>query len=774
MTFKSLSYWCWFVALTFLALILANTPLLNLLAFEFCVALAFWISFAGAYTAVTGVRNLRQRTQSLRGTAAQMVMSTFWRTFGINLTLLVAPLIIILLNAFRVKNCDFLEGFAFFLLLPVVSCAYATALGVFFGLWLKRRWRAYLAYLGYICVTLLALAYNLIFHPPLFGYHSTFGYFPGPIYDERIAISGTLLIARGTTLLLAWIFLSLAINTLEIGRHTQLEPTLYWQKLYRFKPQFADLNHRIRLIVLIILFGLIYLFRGELGLRPTRGYIENKLGGLEETAHFKIYYEKGSKVEKEIEWIAQDHEFRYTQLIRYFQIQPTKKVQSYIYTSPAQKKRLMGARGTSVEDPLGYGFHINYEDFPHPVMKHELAHALTADWHPILKVSLKIGLHEGIAVAADWDEGKLTPHQWSQAMQQLDIAPKMNQIMGIGFWTQASSQSYTLAGSFVRLLIERYGVEKAKRVFPTGNFKGVYGKSLAELEREWTDFLKTVPLAEADLAIAAHRFNRPSIFQKPCAHEIAQLSSEAWRAYYRTDISTAIRLFEQVYQFDPDNPRHLRGLMYAHYHAEDYASTLEWTSKIIAHPDASMNRVAEAKNVEGNVYWQRGEREDARSQYQEVFTLHTSDGLDREAQAKLATLALDSPDVENKVRQVLIGQVSNRLKMTLLHEVINALPEWGLGYYLIGRQLYFDQEYAASNQYLLKAAGLGLPHQKLAVENIRLIGVNAYRLGQYEDAIEQFSRIAADKTQPLGVIHRAEDWIERCEWAIEQLSQSAD
>ena len=104
-------------------------------------------------------------------------------------------------------------------------------------------------------------------------------------------------------------------------------------------------------------------------------------------------------------------------------------------------------------------------------MKHELAHALTADWHPILKVSLKIGLHEGIAVAADWDEGKLTPHQWSQAMPTVGYCPKMNQIMGIGFWTQASSQSYTLRGSFVRLLIERYGVEKAKRVFPTGNFK---------------------------------------------------------------------------------------------------------------------------------------------------------------------------------------------------------------------------------------------------------------------------------------------------------------
>ena len=526
--------------------------------------------------------------------------------------------------------------------------------------------------------------------------------------------------------------------------------------------------------MLIILFGLIFLFRGELGLRPTRGYIENTLGGLKETAHFKIYYEKGSRVEKEIEWIAQDHEFRYAQLIRYFQIQPTEKVQSYVYTSSEQKKRLMGARGTSVEDPLGYGFHINYEDFPHPVMKHELAHALTADWHPILKVSLKIGLHEGIAVAADWDEGKLTAHQWSQAMQQLGIAPKINQIMGLGFWTQASSRSYTLAGSFVRFLIERYGIEKARRVFPTGNFKKVYSKPLAELEREWKGFLETVTLTEADLEIAAHRFKRPSVFQKPCAHEIAQLSSDAWRAYRRADMSTALRLFEQVYQFDPNNPRHLRGLMYTHYQTGDYPSTLEWALRISAHPKVSVSRVAEAKNVEGNVYWQQGEREDARSRYHEVFALHASDSLDREAQAKLATLALDFPDVENKIRQVLIGQSSNRLKMTLLHEVVNALPGWGLGHYLIGRQLYFDREYAASNGYLSKAAALGLPHQNLTVENMRLIGVNSYRLGQYAEAIEQFSRIATDNTLPLGIIHRAEDWIERCEWADEQLSQSVD
>ncbi|MCZ6678146.1 MAG: hypothetical protein O7E52_12935 [Candidatus Poribacteria bacterium] len=771
MIFKSFFYWIWFVVLALLAAVLANIPLFNLLAFEFCAVLAIGISFAGAHVAVMEVQRLRARAQSAKGSPAQIVNMLFWRAFGGNLALLIAPLIIILLNAFRVKNCDFSEGFTFFLLLPVVSCAYATAAGAFFGLWLKRRWTAYLAYLAYIFATLLLLAYNLIFHPPVFGYHATFGYFPGPIYDERIAISGTLLIARGTTLLLAWMFLSLAINTLVVERRTPLPLTLDWRKLYRFKPRYDDLNHRIRLVVLVAIFALIYLFRGDLGLRPTRDYIEHRLGGLEETEHFKIYYEKGSRVEREIEWIARDHEFRYAQLIRYFEMQPTRKVQSYIYTSPEQKKRLIGARGTSIEDPLGYGFHINYEDFPHPVMKHELAHALTADWHPILKVSLKLGLHEGIAVAADWEEGKLTAHQWSKAMRQLGLAPTMRQIMGLGFWAQSSSRSYTLAGSFVRFLVHTDGIEKFRRVFPTGNFDTVYDKSLANLAQEWEAFLEEIPLTAVDLTIAEHRFKRPSIFQKPCAHEVAALSAKAWAAYRRSHFSMANRLFEQIYAFDPRNPRNLRGLMFGHYQMGNYPSTLEWGAEIIADPKASVRQVAEAKNVEGDVYWQQGNRAEAQSRYQGVFALHASDSLDREVQAKLATLGLDFTDVEDKIKRVLIDQSSRRLKMTLLHEVINELPTWGLGYYLIGRQLYFDQEYAASNRYLLKAAALGLPHRNLDLENMRLIGVNAYRLGHYDQALEQFQRIAALDTLPLGVIYSAEDWIERCEWEISQLGR---
>ena len=755
------------MALTLLALILANIRLFNLLAFEFCAILATVISFAGAHIAITCVQNFRHRPQSLRSSVPQIATMLFWRAFAINLTLLATPLIIILLNAFRVKNCDFLEGFAFFLLLPGVSCVYATAAGIFFGLWLTRRWTAYLTYLAYIFVTLIVLAHNLIFHPPLFGYHTTFGYYPGPIYDEQISITGTLIIARGTTLLLAWFLLTLSANALVVRRHTQLIPKLRWQKLCQFKLNFEDLSRRILLVCLLGILAIIYLYRGELGLRPTRGYIEKTLGGLTETEHFKIFYENGSEVERKIEQIAQDHEFRYAQLTPYFQIRPTQKILSYIYTSPEQKKRLVGARGTSIEDPFGPGFHINYESFPHPVMKHELAHALTANWHPILPVSLNVGLHEGIAVAADWDEGQLTCHQWSKAMRQLGVAPKIQKVMGLGFWAHHPAQSYTLAGSFVRFLVDRYGMKQFKRVFPTGNFIHVYGKSLSDLEEEWEAFVETVPLTATDTRIAAYRFKRPSIFQKPCAHKIAALSAKAWRAYRQSDFSTASRLFEDLYTLDANNPRYLHGLMLTYYESSDYSSAAKSAAQIIAHPKANVRRRAEAKNVQGDVHWQDGKPELAQSQYQEVFALYASNALNREAQAKLAGLSIDvgKTDIQDKVRQVLIGTPSSQLRITLLHEVIDELPMWGLAYYLLGRQLHFNEEYAASTRYLSKANDLGLSHSVLQHENTRLLGVNAYHLKQYNQAITHFQHLAADSTLSSGTILNAKDWMQRCEWA---------
>jgi hypothetical protein len=49
--------------------------------------------------------------------------------------------------------------------------------------------------------------------------------------------------------------------------------------------------------------------------------------------------------------------------------------------------------------------------------------------------------------------------------------------------------AYILAGSFVGVLIEKYGLPAFKSLYETGNYDTVYGKSVEILEKEWRSSL---------------------------------------------------------------------------------------------------------------------------------------------------------------------------------------------------------------------------------------------------------------------------------------------
>lgn len=777
---RTFSYWLWLLAFGALALVLANVPLLNILAFEFCAALALSISLAGAHVTLTVVQEIRRRPDVLRGTPGQIVMRSFWSALLFNVGLLLLPLAIILLNAFRVETCNVGEGFLFFLILPVISCVYATAAGLFFGFWIKKRWLAYLGYLLYLLLSCIPVGINLIFHPPVFAYHATFGYFPGPIYDFVIPITETLLLARAETLLWALLFVGTTVSLCEVSRETGLMPQLKWRKTFHLSAS------RFFVYLLIIIVCGFQFYAGALGIRPTRADIARELGGLRETPHFEIFYAR--ELEAKSDLIAADCEFQYAQLAAYLQPEGgalAQKVRAYIYASPEQKKRLIGARRTSVEDPFGHGFHIHDQGFPHPVLKHELAHVFTVPWSP-LKVSLKIGLHEGIAVAADWEEGRLTGHQWAKSMQHLGIAPPLSSVMGIGFWGHAGSRSYLLAGSFVRFLVDTYGIETFKAVFPTGNFLKHYEKDLSTLEAEWMDFLETVPLRDEDVAYATHRLKRESVFEQVCAHEMAALRDTAWRAYAEKDFVTAMETFKVMIAAEPDNLSTLWAMMYTAYRLEDYDEAAALATRLTKAEDTRYS--PEAELLRGDIYWMKGEYEDAANTYAAVETEYQT--IEHRRIKRVA--ALSYPDVvpvvaylqrdggtqENRtlrdlLRVVLVEPKDSGEKMAYLSKCMQTEPDMWLAYLLAGELLHRENAWRSSNQYLHRAVTLleGLrdsapqQYRSLILETWRTIGINSYYQQDYRNAIEIFAVMAADETLPLGVQLKAEEWKQRCEWA---------
>ena len=786
---RTFSYWLWFIAFGALALILANMPLFNILAFEFCAVLALGISFAGAHVTLTAVQQMKRQPEALSGSPGQIVTQCFWNALIFNFGLLVLPLGIILLNALRVKNCNFGEGFIFFFLLPVISCVYATTAGTFFGFWIKRRWLAYLAYLGYLLLSFLPVVINLIFHPPVFAYHATFGYFPGPIYDFVIPITSTLLIARVETLLWALLFFGLAVSICEISRDTALMPQLRWRKL------FSSPTKRLGLYLLIVcLFGFQF-YAGALGIRPTRGDIARTLGGFRETEHFEIFYAR--ELETEIERIVEDCEFQYAQVSAYLMPdgdELSRKVRAYVYASTDQKKQLIGAGNTSVEDPFGHGFHIHAQGFPHPVLKHELAHVFTVPWSP-LKVSLKIGLHEGIAVAADWDEGRLTVHQWAKAMRQMEIAPPLSAIMGLGFWGHAGSRSYLLAGSFVRFLVDTYGIEKFKGTFPTGNFVKHYAKDLPALEAEWSDFLESVPLQDDDIAYASYRLKRRSVFERVCAHEMAALRDTAWQAYFRKDFVTAVETFETMLSDEPENLSTLRGLMHSTYRMQNYDMTLSLAERIANAEDTRFS--PEAMLLKGDIYWLQNEHEKALNVYTSIETEYETI-----AQRRIKRIvALSYPSINRPqpnavvqedrslrelLRAVLVEPKDTAEKIAYLSTCIQTEPDMWLAYLLASDLFHKEGAWRSSNQYLRRAVALlekaQMPgeispktpsagqltpqqYQSLLLDTRKTIGINAYHQKDYKTAISVFAEIAEDEVLPRGTLLKIEDWKQRSHWA---------
>jgi LysM repeat protein len=140
------------------------------------------------------------------------------------------------------------------------------------------------------------------------------------------------------------------------------------------------------------------------------------------------------------------------------------------------------------------------------VITHELTHMVI--WNTIGRPS-SVMLHEGVAVYTGVEAleaaGFIPLSHFCAAYQQTDQLPSLSQrrdylghIRGLDL--------YNAAGCFVEYLIEEYGLGDFKQLFTSGDYPGVYGRTLSQLEREWIKTLEATGKEltfEADLLVAS-------------------------------------------------------------------------------------------------------------------------------------------------------------------------------------------------------------------------------------------------------------------------------
>ncbi len=117
----------------------------------------------------------------------------------------------------------------------------------------------------------------------------------------------------------------------------------------------------------------------------------------------------------------------------------------------------------------------------------------------------------------------------------------------LSFFKQTSSVSYIFAGSFSKFLIDKYGIEKYKRLYSDLDFEKIYGTSIDTLNMDYTGFLDKIN-TKGNADKAYYYFGRKSIFYKVCPRYIADRLNKAWDLYNQKKYGEAKNIFEEIFK----------------------------------------------------------------------------------------------------------------------------------------------------------------------------------------------------------------------------------
>ena len=730
------------------SLVATQIPLLNYLGYEFSLLIAL------IATMVCGIDIPRQvgvvwHAASSEEAREAETLRAFRAALADHLLLLFLPLGIMLLNAFFVKNCSFLEGFGFYLLTPVVTVVFGGTLAFFMTLHYRHpRW-IYFLFVAATFTYALALGY---WTPAVFSFNFFYGYFPGLTYDEALGIQWSLISFRVITIVLAAVVYWLAVLLLK---HTSPNESFITRGV-RLLRLMMEPRQRFTTLAVFCFVALSYLYRQDLGFESTNSFIQSNLGSKWETEHFLIFYDSSSFSSEEINWVGAEHEFRLHQISEELSLQYKGKIESYIYPTSASKQRFIGTGTTNIAKPWSGEIHLTKESLDQS-LKHELVHVAFAPFGvSVVGISLSTGLVEGVAMAIEWEWGNRTLHEYASAMKRYHAAPDIRSLMLFaGFAAQSSAVSYVLAGSFCRYLIDTYGIRKITNVYRTADYESVYGKPLDSLVDEWNRFISAIPATEQEEDVVDVLFRRPPIFRKVCARVIAQRQKEAGRHFAAGDFGRASELYKQNYE-SSGGYNSLAGYMASSLRLGEYGLVTSAFDSIIMRDERPARFLPLFATV-GDAFWASGDRGKARYLYERVRCSDVSVGLTEAASARLAGLS-DSAAGEFYLTYF-ISAGADSVKAELLDRALS--NNW-LTQYLRGKILLRAKRYQDA---LSAFQETPKPLSDAYLESLRFrsVGEALFYLRQFQKAKIAFWQSLNYLDSPYSE-YVIKDWAERCDW----------
>ena len=739
-------------------------PLLSNAGWELAAAFAVPATLLGGFVAIAVVRQARERALALHPLR-------LWAIACVPALLpLLAAFALAFAHAIRgsVRNCTPQQSVGFFVLMPLSCAAFAAAIGVVIARGSRGHRIAGTLFMLLLVGSGLHTGYRAVDGPAIFFANHFFGWFPGPLYDEAIALDAPLFYLRLLSALIALAGLLASGIFPEVGpwgaqRRPDDPPPLLFPGNWR--------RDAVALGFVLVALGVASSYRREFRIDVRRADVQAALGGHVRTEHFDIWYDAGLKPDR-VKLLADDHELRWHTVTTYLGVTPSRTITSYVFPDEGAKKRWTGAGGTQVANPFRGEIYLNGAIYPHPVLEHELAHAVSADFgiQPF-GVSSSVGLLEGIAVATSWhDTGRGSPHEQSAAMLAEGLLPPAKSFLGFGFWAGRQARSYTAAGSFVRFLGETYGMEKVRAAYAWGRVEKTFGKPVAELDAEWRAFLATIPVPPAKKSAARERFTQPSLFERPCARELARLEEDGWTQLRRNRFDEAEAAFDAWRAVD-ERPEPVRALFYTAKRRRDLALADELAAKLLTMEIEGSPMWWRARIQRAELAWETGRLDDAEKAFSEVLGADLGTELDREAWIKREAVRRAKAGDADFAAAALgwFDPTANRdaqvVALTSATEHASG-PSRFVGAYLLGRGLLGSGEAQPAAAWLNRAvqASDGVDSPPLLAELQALRADALTRLGRLDEARAAWEALLAMPSGTPDGRSRAEDGLTRIAW----------
>ncbi len=598
---------------------------------------------------------------------------------------------------------------------------------------------------------LLHIPLVTLLRPQIFAFNPIIGFFPGFTYDETLQVTQRLLTYRLST-----IAVSGCIFTVTL---------LIWQMRFKKAKHTETSLHSVPIIEISILALLVPIvlvmlsFSDRLGLSSSEQFIRQKLAGNYSTTHFEIIYPAGSIKRERVEQLGRLHEFYFDKITRELNIHSHERICSFIYASPEQKGRFIGAAHTDIAKPWLQQMHINLADVE-SALKHEMVHVLAAEfgWSP-LKIAPNSGLIEGLAVAMEHTTMEEPLDRASALAFAARINPNLESLFtSTGFLKANAGVSYTLAGSFCRSLIDTFGVEKFKHLYQTGDFNTTYHRDLKSLLTDWQRSIESILLDSADSVKAVYFFRRPSIFGKECARVIANLNTETKEFLVHREFDKALASAERSLSLSrtADAVSQKTTVLFELHRFQDVVKFIR--AQLY---DTTLSYALLPLHVRlGDAYWAMDSLVHAKREYEVMASIHL--GAWYEEACALRLESLRNMWECKELQFYFIYSMEDTSRIARLERLM--LP---LSRYLLAREYAAKERFAESAQ-VLELLGL-MESKKLEFFRLRRLGRNWFELQNYEKAKTIFEH-ALQIVPNIYLKMEVEEWLERCVFWSRQAS----